>query len=65
MRSARASQPQRSWATPHPIKKRKAEARQIKATGAWLEDFLDWTEVANIKLIEQEEMLSLAVGFVV
>ena len=65
MRSAHASQPQRSWAAPHPVKKRKAKARQIKATGAGLEDFLDWTEVANIKLIEQDEMFSLVVGFVV
>ena len=33
------------------------------AAGVQLEDFLDWTKVADIEPIEEEEMFSLVVGF--
>ena len=63
MRSACVSQPQSPQVTPRLAKKRKKRARQEKAASTGLEDFLDWTGVADIDLVKEEEMFSLAVGF--
>ena len=59
MRYARVTQPHSPWVAPRPLKKRETRARQIKALGAGLEDFLDWTGVANIEPFEEDEMFSL------
>ena len=63
MRSARVTQPQNPRAAPRPVKKREMRARQTMATGAGLEDFLDWIGVADIEFVEEEEMFSLATEF--
>ena len=63
VRYARVSQPQSPRVAPRPAKKRKTRAWQTKAASAWLEDFLDWTRVADIEPIEEEKMFSLSTGF--
>ena len=63
VRSTRVTQPQSPRVAPRPVKKREMRARQTKATGAELEDVLDWTEVVDIESVEEEDMLSLAAGF--
>ena len=37
--------------------------RQTKVVDAGLEDFLDWTGVADIEPVEEEEMFSLVTEF--
>ena len=63
MRYVHVSQPQSPRAAPRLVKKRKTRVWQTKAADTGLEDFLDWTEVADIELIEEEEIFSLTVGF--
>ena len=38
--------------------------QQIKAAETGLEDILDWTRIADSEPTEEEEMFSLAAGFV-
>ena len=63
MRYACVSQPQSLRVALWPAKKRKTKARQTKATGARLEDFLDWTGVPDIEPVKEEEMFILVIGF--
>ena len=66
VRSARATQPQSSRPVLRPTKKKKenrTRAWQTKATGAGLEDFVDWTGIIASDPAEEGEMSSLVVGF--
>ena len=65
VRSAWASQPQSQWPVPRLAKKKenKTRARNTKAVGAGLEDFMDWTGIIANEPVKKEEMSSLAPSF--
>ena len=67
VRSARATQPQSPRPVPQLAKKKKenrTRAQQMKVVGAGLEDLVDWIGIIVSEPTEEEEMSSLAVGFV-
>ena len=66
MRYAWATKPQSRRSVTWLAKKKKenkTRARQTKAAGVELEDFVNWTGVIANEPVEEEEMSSLEVGF--
>ena len=62
VRYARATHPQSSRSAPQSVKKKKqntTRAPKTKAVGTGLEDFVDWTSIIAIELVEEEEMSNL------
>ena len=65
---ARATQPQSPRPLPWSVEKKKenrTRARQTKAPGTGLEEFVDWKGIISSELAEEEEMSNLVAGFTI